>query len=274
MKPKSVRLKQRLHEIIFEADTWEGKFFDLTIMALILLSTSVVIAESVDWIRGEYGHVFHTIEWVFTAIFTLEFLLRLYTVRRPWRYVFSFLGMIDLLSILPTYLSLLVPGAQFLLAIRALRLIRIFRVFKLGYFLNEGFIIVRALRASRAKITVFLTFIVLSIVVIGAIMYIVEGSVNDDFSSIPKSMYWAIVTLTTVGYGDITPITGLGQFLSALVMIMGYAVLAVPTGIVSSELVNATKVHTNTQSCPVCGREGHDDNAEYCKYCGGKLHPE
>ncbi|NUO00039.1 MAG: ion transporter [Saprospiraceae bacterium] len=273
MKSGNSRLRERLHEIIFEADTWEGKLFDLVIMALIVISTLVVIIESVDWIGVKFGRTLYLLEWGFTAIFTLEFLLRLYTVKRPMRYVFSFFGFIDLLSVIPAYVGLIIPGAQSLIAIRALRLIRIFRVFKLGYFLKEGFVIVGALRASRAKITVFLTFILLSIIVIGAIMYLVEGGMNDDFSSIPKSMYWAIVTLTTVGYGDITPITGFGQFLSALVMIMGYAVIAVPTGIVSSELIQATKkVSTNTQACPACSNQGHDDDANFCKYCGSKLH--
>ncbi len=272
MKTKNMRIKERLHEIIFEADTWEGKLFDLILMVLILLSTIVVILESVEWIHLKFGHAFYVIEWVVTVIFTLEFFARLYSIKRPGKYVFSFFGMVDLLSILPAYISWFVPGAHSLIAIRVMRLIRVFRVLKLGYFLKEGFTIIRALRASRAKITVFLTFILLSVTVIGAVMYMVEGGVNSNFSSIPKSIYWAIVTLTTVGYGDITPITGFGQFLSALVMIMGYAVIAVPTGIVSSELIQASsKISTNTRACPICAREGHDDNADYCKYCGGEL---
>jgi len=275
MKPKSKLVKEKLHEIIFEADTWAGKLFDMTILAFTITSTFVVMLESVEWIRMKYGRIFYMVEWGFTAIFTVEYLLRLYCVRRPLKYATSFFGVIDLLSTVPTYVSLFIPGAQTLLAIRALRLIRIFRVFKLGYFVKEGFMIVSALRASRAKITVFLTFIFLSVIVIGAIMYLVEGGTNKDFSSIPQSMYWAIVTLTTVGYGDLTPITNLGQFLSAFVMILGYAVIAVPTGIVSSELIRSTKqVSTNTQSCPACSHEGHDNDADYCKYCGSKLNED
>lgn len=275
MKPKSIQIKERLHEIVFEADTRAGKLFDLTIMGLIVASTIVVMLESVEWMRLEYGRIFYVVEWCFTTVFTIEYLLRLYSVRRPIKYVTSFFGVIDLLSILPAYVSLFIPGAQTLLAIRALRLIRVFRVFKLGYFVKEGFIIVTALRASRAKITVFLTFVFLSVIVIGAVMYMVEGGTNKDFSSIPQSMYWAIVTLTTVGYGDLTPITGFGQFLSAFVMILGYAVIAVPTGIVSAEMVRSTKqVVTNTQACPVCSHEGHDNDADYCKYCGSKLNED
>jgi len=270
-----MKIKERLHEIIFEADTRAGKLFDLTIMAFIVASTIVVMLESVEWMRLKYGRIFYAVEWGFTTVFTIEYLLRLYTIRRPVKYATSFFGIIDLLSILPAYASLFIPGAQTLLAIRALRLIRIFRVFKLGYFVKEGFLIVSALRASRAKITVFLTFVFLSVIVIGAVMYMVEGGVNKDFSSIPQSMYWAIVTLTTVGYGDLTPITGFGQFLSAFVMILGYSVIAVPTGIVSAEMIRSTKqVSTNTQACPVCSHEGHDNDADYCKYCGSKLHED
>lgn len=272
MKPETERLKKRLHEIIFEADTRAGKLFDLIIMMLIVLSTIVVIVESVDWVQAKYASLFYILEWIFTIVFTIEYLLRLYCVGSPIKYAKSFFGIIDLLAILPTYFSIFVPGAQSLITIRIMRLIRVFRVFKLGYFLKEGFIIVGALRRSRAKITVFLTFILLSVTVIGSVMYLVEGSMNESFSSIPKSIYWAIVTLTTVGYGDITPVTGLGQFFSAMVMIMGYAVIAVPTGIVSAEMMQSSK-HSfdNTQSCPHCSKEGHDDNASYCKFCGSKL---
>jgi len=274
-KPTKFRpdpFREKLHEVIFEADTRAGKFFDILLLIFILASVICVMLESVDFLRVEYERIFLVLEWSFTIIFTLEYLVRIYTVYRPWQYVTSLYGIIDLLAILPTYLSLMISGTQYLLTIRALRLIRIFRIFKLNRFLREGDIIMRAMKASRAKITVFLTFIMLCVVVIGAVMYLVEGGSNNSFSSIPRSVYWAIVTLTTVGYGDITPQTNIGQFLSAVVMILGYAVLAVPTGIVSAEFMNeSSMMRANTQACRFCGREGHDNDANYCKFCGEKL---
>lgn len=263
--------REKIHEIIFEADTPSGKAFDVILLIVILLSLIVVMLESVDSISSAYQDWFFWAEWIFTILFSIEYLLRIYCVYRPWKYIFSFYGIIDLLAILPTYLSLLISGSQYLIVIRGLRLIRVFRIFKLGHFLNEGDTIIRALRASRAKITVFLTFISLVIVIIGAVMYLIEGGSNPNFSSIPRGIYWSIVTLTTVGYGDITPITPIGQFLSALVMILGYSVLAVPTGIVSAEMVSESRRKVNTQACRSCGGEGHDDDARHCKYCGEKL---
>jgi voltage-gated potassium channel len=213
------------------------------------------------------------LEWVFTLAFTLEYLLRLYCVERPMSYAKSFFGIVDLLSILPTYISLVVVGTHYLLVIRALRLLRIFRILKLGHFVREGRVLIDALRSSREKITVFMIFVLLMVTIIGAVMYLVEGGQNPNFSSIPRAIYWAIVTLTTVGYGDITPTTSFGQFLSAIVMILGYAVIAVPTGIVSVGLMNREKkTNVNTQNCRFCGREGHADDALYCKYCGKPLH--
>lgn len=260
-------LKEKIHEIIFEADTPMGRYFDIVLLVAILASLIVVILESVDSISREYHDYFFYAEWFFTILFTLEYLLRIYCVYRPTRYMYSFYGIVDFLAILPAYLSLFISGSHYLLVIRGLRLIRIFRIFKLGHFMSEGQIIVKALNASRAKITIFLTFISLVTVIIGAMMYLVEGGSNSDFSSIPRGIYWSIVTLTTVGYGDITPITTLGQMLSALVMILGYAVLAVPTGIVSAEMVKGSRPQTN-QACRFCGKEGHADDAKYCKYCG------
>ena len=264
--------KEKIHEIIFEADTPAGKAFDIVLLVAILASVLVVMLESVSFIEEKYGQIFYFLEWAFTILFTVEYLLRLYSVYHPRKYATSFFGVIDLLAIIPTYLSVFIAGSQYLLVIRALRLLRVFRIFKLGHFLKEGNIIMDALRASRAKITVFLVFILLLVTIIGAMMYLVEGDHNPSFSSIPRSMYWAVVTLTTVGYGDITPQTEVGQFLSAVVMILGYAVIAVPTGIVSSEFIKQEGTSTNTQACRYCGQEGHDDDAVYCKYCGNPIH--
>ena len=264
-------LKEKIHEVIFEADTPLGKRFDITLMVIIVLSVVVVLLETVPSLQEKYGNFFYILEWIFTVIFTIEYILRLYCVYRPLKYAKSFFGIIDLLAILPTYLSVFIIGAQSLLVIRILRLMRVFRIFKLWHFLTEGRQLVKALQASRAKITVFMLFVLLMVTIIGSIMYIIEGGQeNTGFSSIPQSIYWAIVTLTTVGYGDITPTTDFGRFLSAIVMILGYAVLAVPTGIVSVEIFKSSRV-TNTQACRYCAQEGHDDDAVFCKYCGERL---
>lgn len=266
------RLRRRLHTIIFEADTPAGRAFDVGLLVAIIISLTVVILESVPSLDQRYGEWFHVVEWVLTVLFTLEYLLRLYCVRRPWLYARSFYGVVDLLSILPTYLSLFVEGTQLLLAVRVLRLLRVFRIFKLASFVREARLLMRALRASRGKIIVFMLFVVLMVTVIGSIMYVIEGDTNPAFQNIPISIYWAIVTLTTVGFGDITPQTYLGRFFSAVVMILGYAVIAVPTGVVTMEMMRNQS--TNTQSCPNCGAEGHDDDARYCKYCGSALEEE
>ena len=270
-------VKEKIHEIIFEADTFYGKIFDVSLLIVIVASILVVMLESVEPLRDQYLQTFQILEWSFTIIFTIEYLLRLYCVYRPLKYAGSFYGVVDLLAILPTYLALLISGTQYFIIIRGLRLLRIFRIFKLGHFMVEGRILMAAVNASKAKITVFLIFIVLMVTIIGALMYLIEGGQNPSFSSIPRSMYWAVVTLTTVGYGDITPQTNLGQFLSAIVMVLGYAVLAVPTGIVSAEIINSdsiAKKSNNTESCRYCGKEGHDNDAIYCKYCGEILnHP-
>ncbi len=265
--------REKLHEVIFEADTPAGKAFDVILLISILASVLVVLLESVPSLHDRFIDEFNILEWFFTIIFSIEYVLRLYCVLRPLKYATSFYGVIDLLSILPTYLSLIFSGTHYLLVIRALRLMRVFRIFKLGHFIREGRVLINALRASRFKITVFMTFVLLLVTIIGAVMYLVEGGANTNFSSIPKSIYWAVVTLTTVGYGDITPVTNLGQFLSALVMILGYAVIAVPTGIVSVELMRSEESSgTSTQVCRHCSREGHDPDAIFCKYCGEPLH--
>lgn len=265
-------IRNKLHEIIFEADTPAGKLFDVALLITIAASVIVVILESVNYISLQHHELFFLLEWTFTVIFTIEYFLRLYSVYRPLKYAVSFFGVIDLLAIIPTYLSLFIAGTQYLLVIRGLRLLRVFRIFKLAHFMREGTVILKALKASRAKITVFLTFVLLMVIIIGSVMYLVEGGVNTSFSSIPRSIYWAIVTLTTVGYGDITPLTGIGQFLSAIVMIMGYSIIAIPTGIVSVEMIKTQSASsTNTQACRYCGKEGHDDDAAHCKYCGELL---
>lgn len=264
-------LREKIHEIIFEADTPAGKHFDVILLIAILGSILVVMLESVEAIDNRFHDLFFILEWILTLFFTVEYLLRIYCVYSPRKYITSFFGIIDLLAIIPTYLSLFVAGTHYFVVVRALRILRVFRILKLASFLKEGNIIISALHASRTKITVFLIFVLTMVAILGSIMYMVEGGQeNSGFTSIPRSVYWAIVTLTTVGYGDIAPSTAFGQFIAAIVMIMGYAVIAVPTGIVSAELVQAN-VSTNTQACRNCSQEGHDDDANFCKYCGTKL---
>ena len=264
-------LQEKLHEIIFEAETPAGKAFDVILLILISASILVVMLESVVSLRTQYGRVFDILEWSFTIFFTIEYLLRIYCVSRSWKYIFSFYGIIDLLAILPAYAGLFIANTQSLLIVRALRIMRIFRVFKLGHFMNEGKVITNALKASRAKLTVFLTFVLLIVMIIGSLMYLIETGPKSDFTNIPRSVYWAIVSLTTVGYGDIAPKTAPGQFLASIVMIIGYAVIAVPTGIVSAEIIKDANQVANTVACMECSAEGHDSDAVYCKYCGTHL---
>lgn len=268
-KPNS-NWRLKLHEIIFEADTPAGKAFDVTLIWAILLSILVVILESVPEIRAEFGSILFVGEWIFTILFTIELFLRLISVKHPIKYLFSFFGVVDLMAVIPTYLSLLIPGAQSLLVIRTFRLLRIFRILKLSVYLNESQVLYNALRASRHKISVFLLAVISVVITMGAVMYVVEGESNG-FTSIPHSMYWAVVTMTTVGYGDIAPQTGLGQFLAAGLMILGYGIIAVPTGIVTQEFLLQNRNAISTQACPSCGFASHDSDALYCKRCGGKL---
>ena len=261
-----------LHEIIFEADTRSGKLFDVGLIAAILLSITAVMLESVAEIRAVYGEALQLVEWGFTLLFTVEYIARLVAVGRPIRYAFSLLGLIDLLSILPTYLSIFLGGAQSLLVIRTLRLLRVFRVFKLGLYLREANVLADAIRMSGPKITVFIGTVLSLVVILGTLMYLIEGE-EHGFTSIPRSMYWAIVTMTTVGYGDIAPQTVPGQILASVVMLLGYAIIAVPTGIVSAELVHAAREQVSTQACPECGHEGHELDAKHCKFCGSVLNP-
>ena len=263
--------RARLHQIVFEADTAAGRFFDFVVISLILLSVATVILESVRQFREQYGEPLRKLEWLFTVLFTVEYLLRLMSVRRPLRYATSFFGVVDLLAIIPTYLSIFVPGSHSLLIIRILRLLRIFRLLKLSAYLSEAATLRRALHASRRKISVFLSAVVLLVVIIGALMYVIEGEENG-FKNIPVSIYWAIVTMTTVGYGDLAPRTPFGQMVASVVMILGYGIIAVPTGIVSVEMAHAARQQTvSRQSCPECAAEGHDADALCCKYCGAKL---
>jgi len=262
--------RERLHEIIFEADTPVGKAFDVGLLVAIILSVVAVILESVGELRARHGVMLRTAEWVFTALFTVEYVLRLVSVRRPLKYATSFLGVIDLLAILPGYLSLVVAGTQSLLVIRALRLLRIFRVFKIARYVGEMTALVTAIRASRAKIVVFLLAVLTIVLIMGAAMYVIEGE-QSGFDSIPRGMYWAIVTVTTVGYGDIAPRTILGQVVASLAMVLGYSLIIIPTGIFSMELVQASRSRLTTQSCPECLREGHESDAVHCKFCGARL---
>jgi voltage-gated potassium channel len=260
-----------MHEIIFEADTRAGRAFDVGLLLAIIASVVIVMVESVESIRAAHGPMLRGLEWSFTLLFTLEYGLRLLSVDKPIRYARSFFGIVDFLSIAPTYLSLLIAGTQSLLIIRSLRLLRIFRVLKLAPFLQEATQLRHALRASVRKIIVFLVTVITLVVILGALMYLVEGSENG-FTSIPRSVYWAIVTMTTVGYGDIAPNTVPGQFLAAVIMILGYGIIAVPTGIVSVELAQSHKLHTiSTAACPSCSAEGHDIDAVHCKFCGAPL---
>lgn len=262
--------RDRLHGVIFEAETPAGRAFDVLLIASILSSVAVVLLESVRSFNSRHGSVLSALDWLFTYLFTVEYVLRLVSVRRPLLYARSFLGLIDLFAILPAYLSLLVPGTGYLKVIRILRVLRVFRVFKLVQYVREAQALGAALRASRRKIVVFLTAVATIVTVFGCVMYIIEGEANG-FTSIPRSMYWAVVTLTTVGYGDISPSTPLGQSLAAVIMVLGYAIIAVPTGIVTAEFVRGVPRAVSTRACPSCGAEGHDEDALFCKRCGSAL---
>ena len=264
-------VKQRLGDIIFETDTGAARAFDVGLLWAILLSVAMVVLESVPDIRETYGGTLRTLEWVFTILFTIEYALRIFVARKRWRYLTSFYGVIDLLAIVPTYLSLFLAGSQFLIVIRAMRLLRVFRVLKATRYLGEAGVLARALRASREKITVFLVTVLTLVLIIGSAMYLVEGPENG-FTSIPIAVYWAVVTLTTVGYGDIAPGTALGKFLSAMVMILGYAIIAVPTGIVTSELTRVQQPRrSDERTCDSCGAGAHAPDASFCRVCGEPL---
>ena len=264
-------LKQRIHEIIYEADTPAGKFFDILLLIIILFSVFLVMLESIESIRSQHAAILDQFEWGITILFTIEYIARLLVVKKPWKYATSFFGVIDLLSLIPKYISFFFVASSSLVALRALRLLRVFRILKLSRYIGESNFLIASLWASRVKIGVFLFAVVILCIIFGTIMYLIEGESNG-FTSIPKGIYWSIVTLTTVGYGDIAPVTPLGRFIAAIIMIMGYGIIAVPTGIVSSEMTNQQRnPDTNTQACPNCMTDTHLDNAIYCHKCGNKL---
>lgn len=265
--------RRRLYVIIFEADTVAGRRFDIGLVLVILLSIAVVIADSVPSVGREHGLALNALEWFFTLLFSAEYIARLLCVRHPLRYATSFFGIIDLLSVLPTYIALLVPEAYALLDIRILRLLRIFRIFKLTQYVAEYTMLGRALKASARKILVFLATVLMAVLIFGTILYVVEGPANG-FTSIPTAMYWAIVTMTTVGYGDITPQTPLGKLIASCMMLLGWGILAVPTGIVTAEMTSLRiGRRPTTRTCPACLTEGHEPEAKFCDNCGAKLPP-
>ena len=266
------KLRERLHTIIHEADTPAGKAFDLALLLVILISIIAVMLDSVVWINQVYGEELFVIEWAITIVFTIEYIGRVLTVRRPLKYIWSFYGVTDFLATLPSYIDLLFPGLHFLVALRAIRLLRIFRILKLVHFVGASNLLLVALRKSRVKIMVFLFTVLVLCIIMGTIMYLVEGPENG-YTNIPVSIYWTIVTLTTVGFGDITPHTPLGQVIASAIMILGYGIIAVPTGIVTSEFLSQEhKAKTNTQACPDCGVNNHKDDANFCFHCGAALH--
>ena len=279
-------IKGRLYEIIFESDTGAGKAFDVLLIVAILASVVVVMIDSIPTISPETARAMRYAEWGFTLAFTVEYAIRLWVVRRPLRYARSFFGLVDLFAILPTYVALIVPGAQYLLSIRVLRVLRIFRVLRLAHFVGEANIITRAMWASRHKIGIFLFTVITAVTVLGSLLYVIEGAASG-FDSIPRAVYWAIVTLTTVGYGDIAPATPLGQGVAALIMLLGYGMIAVPTGIFTVEMGKAAGAGAEQETpapaasgapaeaagrtCGECGRTEADPEARYCRYCGGRL---
>ena len=272
-------LKSKLHTIIYEADTPMGKLFDVVLLILILVSVILVMLESVTSIDTHYHDLLYFGEWVITIFFTVEYILRIITVKKASNYIFSFYGIIDFLSTIPLYLSFILAGSNALLAVRALRLLRVFRILKITRYMGEANKLNKALRDSKPKILVFLFAVLILSIIAGTIMYLVEGE-QSGFVSIPISVYWCVVTLTTVGFGDIAPVTPLGQFIAAIIMIMGYGIIAVPTGIVSAEYASKKThtvddpeyIHVNTQSCQNCNENNHNDNAEFCHKCGSTLH--
>lgn len=265
--------KERLREIIYEADTREGKLFDVILLFVIIASIVLVMLESVDTFDAKYHAFLDISEWIITILFTIEYLARIVSVKNPIKYIFSFYGIIDLLSTIPKYLSLFLTGTHSLVALRALRLMRVFRILKLTRYIGESTNFVRALKKSRVKISVFLTFVLILCIILGTVMYLIESDKDSGFTSIPRSVYWAIVTLTTVGYGDIAPTTALGQFIASLIMIMGYGIIAIPTGIVGAEMTREERksIPKNTQTCSNCAEEYHRDDAVFCHQCGHKL---
>lgn len=271
-EPAASPLRERLWRIIFLSDTPAGRAFDVVLLWLIGASVIAVMLESVDSLRSQHGGLFQILEWLFTLLFTAEYIVRLWVVRRPMRYVFSFFGIVDLLSVVPTYLELLFAGSHYLMIMRVLRLLRMFRVLKMAHHIGEAGVLLNALVASRAKISVFLFSVLALVCVEGTVMYLLEHAVNPGFHNIPQSIYWAIVTITTVGYGDVAPTTILGKMMASVIMLTGFAILAVPTGVVSAELGREMSRHRRSlRRCAECGWDDHDTRARHCQQCGTKL---
>ncbi|UKN01911.1 ion transporter [Paracrocinitomix mangrovi] len=262
--------QKKMNEVIFGSETPAGKWFDIVLLILITLSVIAIMLESVPNYREKYGVELHMLEWVFTGIFTAEYVARLICVKKPIKYMLSFYGIIDLLSVIPTYIGIFYSGTSALRVLRCIRLIRVFRILKLSQFVDDANYLITALKSSKNKIIVFLFTVTLLVIILGTIMYLVEGA-EGGFDSIPRSVYWAIVTLTTVGYGDISPTTPAGQFVASFIMILGYAIIAVPTGIVTNEFIRKGKAEISNRACPNCSKDGHDADADYCNHCGSKL---
>lgn len=270
------KTRQKIHDVIYEADTPAGKVFDISLIIVIIISVLLVALETVGWINQQYYDILNIAEWVITILFTIEYILRIVSVHHPSKYIFSFYGIIDFLAMIPKYISLFVIGAHLetMMAIRALRILRIFRVLHISRYIGESNFLVRSLLVSRAKIIIFLLFVLIMCILFGTLMYLVEGP-EAGFNSIPESIYWCISTISTVGYGDIVPLTGMGKFLASMLMILGYGIIAVPTGIISAEMAQRRKnVDVNTTVCAECMNDKHKDNAIYCHECGSHLEDE
>lgn len=266
----SSKFRKKLFDIIFEADTKAGRAFDIFLIIMIFLSIFTVMLDTVKVLHSKYDIYFYYSEWAFTIFFTIEYIIRIYTVKTKSKYIFSFFGIVDFLSIVPTYLSIFIPGSQYLLTIRFLRVLRVFRILKLVQFVSEAKILVESLKRSSKKVLVFIMTVLVSVTIFGSFMYVIEGPGNN-FTSIPASIYWAVVTLTTVGYGDIIPQTILGKTIASFIMVLGYGIIAVPTGIVTAELTQSYKRKNNTQVCRNCHDDEHEDHAKFCKSCGHSL---
>lgn len=263
--------KEKAWEIIFESDTFWGRIFDEVLLLFILLSVLTVMLESMESVRQDYGKLLFRLEWFFTIVFTIEYIVRVIVSPKPRKYIFSFLGIVDFLAIIPTYIAFGFPGAQTFIVLRSIRLLRIYRILKLYHFVRAGNMLLLAVSKSLRKISIFMIFILILVILLGSIMYVVEGAENG-FTSIPVSIYWAVITLTTVGYGDIVPITALGKFISTFIMLLGYSIIAIPTGIVSVEMTRTvSQKEGQTKFCKYCDQPSHDNDANFCRICGSRL---